>query len=233
MSDIPAGAERLPHDHLSSDPLRFRSPWFRRPASSLLCNGSVHNKAVRFGSLDPAHVTLAKRSIQPAVVVVMLAICMLACGRTLSSQFYALGLAAFLTAAQVFSPLDWRNRPAAERNGKSVSRILLEWSCVAAILVFLSASFKLTHLFSRDLIVSWLLLTPLALLLVDSLRNPLARLLAADRGLKLAVNQNGRWAPHFSYMAAAIRAGLIGEVGIYSRTGISSAFITRWPCASV
>jgi predicted dehydrogenase len=30
--------------------------------------------------------------------------------------------------------------------------------------------------------------------------------------LKLAVNQNGRWAPHFSYMSEAIRAGLIGEV---------------------
>jgi predicted dehydrogenase len=36
--------------------------------------------------------------------------------------------------------------------------------------------------------------------------------LADDKGLKLAVNQNGRWAPHFSYMAAAIRAGVIGEV---------------------
>jgi predicted dehydrogenase len=37
--------------------------------------------------------------------------------------------------------------------------------------------------------------------------------LAEARGVKLAVNQNGRWAPHFSYLAAAIREGLIGEVG--------------------
>jgi predicted dehydrogenase len=36
--------------------------------------------------------------------------------------------------------------------------------------------------------------------------------LAAERRVKLAVNQNGRWAPHFAYMAAAVRAGLIGEV---------------------
>jgi predicted dehydrogenase len=35
---------------------------------------------------------------------------------------------------------------------------------------------------------------------------------ARDRGLHLAVNQNGRWAPHFSYMRLAIEAGLIGEV---------------------
>lgn len=37
---------------------------------------------------------------------------------------------------------------------------------------------------------------------------------AADRrGVRLAVNQNGRWAPHFSYLREAVRAGLIGELG--------------------
>jgi predicted dehydrogenase len=35
----------------------------------------------------------------------------------------------------------------------------------------------------------------------------------ADRhGVRLAVNQNGRWAPHFSYINQVIKAGLIGEV---------------------
>jgi predicted dehydrogenase len=35
----------------------------------------------------------------------------------------------------------------------------------------------------------------------------------ADRlDLKLAVNQNGRWAPHFAYMRQAVAAGLVGEV---------------------
>ena len=36
--------------------------------------------------------------------------------------------------------------------------------------------------------------------------------LAEAQGCKLAVNQNGRWAPHFSYLAAAVDAGIIGEV---------------------
>ena len=36
--------------------------------------------------------------------------------------------------------------------------------------------------------------------------------LADEVGRKLAVNQNGRWAPHFSYIREAIRAGLIGDV---------------------
>ncbi len=36
--------------------------------------------------------------------------------------------------------------------------------------------------------------------------------LADRRGLRLAVNQNGRWAPHFSYIHQAIQAGLLGQV---------------------
>jgi len=36
--------------------------------------------------------------------------------------------------------------------------------------------------------------------------------LADSRGLRLAVNQNGRWAPYFSYMRLAVKEGLIGDV---------------------
>jgi len=36
--------------------------------------------------------------------------------------------------------------------------------------------------------------------------------LADRRDVKLAVNQNGRWAPHFNYIHQAILAGIIGEV---------------------
>jgi predicted dehydrogenase len=36
--------------------------------------------------------------------------------------------------------------------------------------------------------------------------------LAARRGLKLAVNQNGRWAPYASYLRQAIARGHVGEV---------------------
>ncbi len=36
--------------------------------------------------------------------------------------------------------------------------------------------------------------------------------LADANQVKLAVNQNGRWAPHFSYMRNAIASGLIGDV---------------------
>jgi predicted dehydrogenase len=36
--------------------------------------------------------------------------------------------------------------------------------------------------------------------------------LADDKGLHLAVNQNGRWAPHFCWIRKAVAAGLVGRV---------------------
>src|SRR5712664_2551123 len=178
MPETSTATERLSHDHA-----QLRAPWSNRPASELLCNGSVQNKAVRFGSLEAAHVTLARQTILPLVVVLALAVCVLACGQSLSRQFCALGLVAFLITAQVFSPLDLGNSPHTRRTRKILPRILLEWGCVTAVLVFLSTSFKLTHVFPRDIIVSWFLVTPVALMLADSLRKPIARWLASDRGM--------------------------------------------------
>ncbi|MEM7320932.1 MAG: Gfo/Idh/MocA family oxidoreductase, partial [Pseudomonadota bacterium] len=36
--------------------------------------------------------------------------------------------------------------------------------------------------------------------------------LADDQSVKLAVNQNGRWAPHMAWTREAVRAGLLGDV---------------------
>jgi len=36
--------------------------------------------------------------------------------------------------------------------------------------------------------------------------------LAEERRVRLAVNQNGRWAPHFAWMRAAVAAGLVGAL---------------------
>ncbi len=45
--------------------------------------------------------------------------------------------------------------------------------------------------------------------------------LADAAGVKLAVNQNGRWAPHFSYIHQAILSGVLGQVS-------SLDFVMQW-----
>jgi predicted dehydrogenase len=37
--------------------------------------------------------------------------------------------------------------------------------------------------------------------------------LAKEKGVLLAVNQNGRWAPHFSYLRLAAQKGVLGHIG--------------------
>jgi putative colanic acid biosynthesis UDP-glucose lipid carrier transferase len=178
MLETPASTESL-RDHR----LQFPPQWSATGASGSLSNEAIQKKSVRFGSLDPAHVTVAKQSIFPVAAVLALALCVLLSGHHLSLEYYALGLVTFLIAARVFSPFDPGRGKRSGRLHKVVSRILLEWSCVVAVLVFLAFSFKLTHVFSRNIILSWLLATPLALLLVDSLRYPVAKWLASGKGI--------------------------------------------------
>lgn len=49
--------------------------------------------------------------------------------------------------------------------------------------------------------------------------------LAEQRGLCLAVNQNGRWAPHFCYLREAVRQGLVGQT---CTVNMSVAWDHRW-----
>jgi putative colanic acid biosynthesis UDP-glucose lipid carrier transferase len=178
MPEAPASRGSLPDGRFP-----FRLPWLRRRASALLCNDSVQNKIVRFGSMDSAYVTLAKRSVLPSLVVFSLVLCMLAGGETWHSGFYALGLLTFLISARIFSPLNLanNNRPGSLR--RAISRILLEWSCVVAVLVFLAVSFKLTRVFARDTMLCWFIATPFALLLADASSKPFAKWLASERAM--------------------------------------------------
>ena len=58
--------------------------------------------------------------------------------------------------------------------------------------------------------------------------------LAESRGLQLAVNQNGRWAPHLSWMREAVGAGLIGEpTSVHVAIDWDHSFIKGTPFADM
>ena len=58
--------------------------------------------------------------------------------------------------------------------------------------------------------------------------------LARDKGVKLAVNQNGRWAPHLAFMREAVRAGLVGEVtGVHASLHWNHGWIAGTPFEGV
>lgn len=58
--------------------------------------------------------------------------------------------------------------------------------------------------------------------------------LAARNRLQLAVNQNGRWAPHLSYMREAVAAGLVGTVtGVHVAIHWNHSWIAGTPFAEM
>ncbi len=176
MSEVPASTASLPSGDIPLSPDGSGGA-----ASASLANPSVQHKAVRFGNLEPAALTVVKQSTLPLTAVVTLALCLLVGGRSLTLQFWGLALVTFLAASQIFSPLDIRNHlPADRRTRKAAPRILLEWSCVAAILFFLGIEFD-AHALPRDVLVAWFATTPIAMLIVDRLSIPIARWVAADQ----------------------------------------------------
>ncbi len=54
--------------------------------------------------------------------------------------------------------------------------------------------------------------------------------LAEERGVKLAVNQNGRWSPHMAWMRNAVRTGIIGTpVGVHMAVHWDHSWIAGTP----
>ena len=146
--------------------------------SSPPIDGSMQHKTVRFGSLEPVLITLAKQVTLPLATILVLAVCMLVGRQPLSIRFFGLALVAFLIAARIFSPLDLR-QTGRWRARKVAPRILLEWSCVFAILVFLTIAFGRRLVFPEPVMLGWYRGHAVALLIVDSLSLPIARWLAS------------------------------------------------------
>jgi putative colanic acid biosynthesis UDP-glucose lipid carrier transferase len=176
MGEINAGTGSLSGDEI---PLSLGQPSER--GAALLDGRVAQSKAVRFGSLDPAVLTLIKQSALPLTAVITLAACALVGGQPWSLQCSALALVTFIISARIFSPLKLRNHDGfAYRAIRSAPRIALEWSCVSAMLWFLKIAFHV-QVIHRELFIAWLVAAPLALLLVDSVSAPVSRRLAASR----------------------------------------------------
>ena len=179
MSESPASVESL-----SRNPIALELGSQTEKIGSPLDDGAVQGKFVRFGSVDPALITLVKKSALPLVTVFTLGGCELLSGQALSVQYWALALVDFFVCAQIFTPLDLR---AAGRFGRrmrnAAPRILLEWSCTAALLFFLKVAFRLNYVISDQAALTWYFVTPVALSIVDSLSIPIAKRLVSERAI--------------------------------------------------
>jgi putative colanic acid biosynthesis UDP-glucose lipid carrier transferase len=193
MPEIPVSTGALTTDELR---IPLSEPEARGRSPSSRSRGSIQQKTVRMGTHEPMSLAVIRRGISPFIVALMLANCLLIAGQPLTLQFWALALISFLVSALILSPAPIVQRSATgERLKRSTLRMLIEWSCVATVLLFMSVAFKLTETFSREVLSGWLLATPLALLVTDSLapivERALGRGAAAERHVIIGANDVG------------------------------------------
>lgn len=136
-----------------------------RRGSGLLSDGPIRHKAFRLGSTEPPFVTLLKELQGPVVVVTTLALCLTGYHVRLSLECLAFALIIFLVSNPVLSTPHTQTDPSGQPHIRPTPlRVLLEWSTVSALLAFLATILKFTQLFPHRALLTWFIVTPVALL---------------------------------------------------------------------
>jgi putative colanic acid biosysnthesis UDP-glucose lipid carrier transferase len=157
--------------------------------------GALTHRRVRLGSIEPAAVALLKR-LDPLLVLLSLFLCEAAYRVGATPALGAYGMLAFILVSQFFSSIDIGDL---ERSFSGFSgpylRILLQWSCVIAIFLFVAFVFKDSSDLSRKVMLTWFAVTPLALSISHALRRRLSWFSAngarAPRYIIIGVNEVG------------------------------------------
>jgi putative colanic acid biosysnthesis UDP-glucose lipid carrier transferase len=141
---------------------------------------------VRFGNVEPAAVALLKQ-LDPLVAVVSLFACVLACGQPLGETTLGVGLLTFLVASPIFTRSPRHDGIAGSRLSTTYTRIVVEWALVVAILLFLGFVFKVSATFSRLVMLTWIVATPVPLLAAHGLRLRAHSILTANKGTRYII----------------------------------------------
>lgn len=142
---------------------------------SAISSSSVGQKTFTLGTLDsPLHAIL-KRWTKPAVVALALALCVLFSAVPVGPAYFALAVTAVLISHQIFVPIELWLTTAPRPAGRRLLRLLIDWGCIVALLLFLGLSLKLEDAFPNQLLLSWFALTPALLLVGDAVSTRLAQ----------------------------------------------------------
>src|ERR1700733_9141405 len=163
-----------------------------------LATESVAHRRVRLGSVEPAVVTLLK-SLDPVIVALVLFTCELLYNDRVTPALAAYGTLAYMFTGQLFDRLEIRN---ARDTGQSFSnfsyhyaRILMQWLATIALLLLGAFAFKVSSDLSRRVVLTWFMVTPVALSAAHALRLRLQWLAvngaSAQRYIIVGVNDVG------------------------------------------
>lgn len=135
---------------------------------------SIPNRRVRLGSIEPAAIAVLAR-LDPVIVVACLFASQGAYGRAVSLPLVYLAILAFIISSPLFGGFDLPQlasgaRTPLSRLPSACSRVLVRWGGIVAGLLFLAFAFKIGAEFSRKVVLTWFVITPVALCVSQAVR---------------------------------------------------------------
>jgi putative colanic acid biosynthesis UDP-glucose lipid carrier transferase len=134
----------------------------------------------RSGGMDLPAVAFARAALAPVVCVGCLGTSMLAFGEPFTLRYAVLGIAAFFVAAQRFDGFALGNGGTPFPAFLPGRAILTDWLIVCGVLLLVAFATKATALYSRKVLLTWLVVTPFALQAAQELARPLLYRLASS-----------------------------------------------------
>lgn len=131
-------------------------------------------RRVRLGRIEPAAVAVLTR-LDAVIVVACLFACQGAYGKPVTLPVVYLALLAFVISSPLFGRFDLPHLATSGQKPLSLlpaacSRVLVRWGAIVMGLVFLIFAFKVSVLFSRAVLLTWFVITPGALCLLQAVR---------------------------------------------------------------
>jgi len=135
---------------------------------------SIPHRSVRLGSIEPAAIAVLAR-LDPVIVVACLFASQGAYGRAVSLPLVYLAILAFIISSPLFGGFDLPQlasgaRTPLSRLPSACSRVLVRWGGIVAGLLFLAFAFKMGAEFSRKVVLTWFVITPVALCVSQAVR---------------------------------------------------------------
>ncbi|HEY4342360.1 MAG TPA: undecaprenyl-phosphate glucose phosphotransferase [Steroidobacteraceae bacterium] len=125
--------------------------------------GSINQRRVRLGNVEPAAVALLKQ-LDPPIVLLSLLGCEYAYGEQLTPGLGAYVTLAFIIIGQLFNGLDIHgSRTSISDTSQTFASLALRWAAVVAVLLFAAFAFDFSAGLPRKVILTWFIVTPLLL----------------------------------------------------------------------
>jgi len=125
-------------------------------------------------------VALVRVMLAPVACVASLALCMVVGGESFAAHYALLAIVSFLVSMRVFGELPLTNGSSRTSLVLPGRAIFVKWMIVIGVLLFLAFAAKVTGLYSRKVVLTWLVITPFALQAAQEIARLLLRRLVSS-----------------------------------------------------